>query len=144
MLRGREAAHRAEGLQAVSPSKPPCRQPVDIDLNARLGAVIRQKRTLLGMSQDALGKKLGITFQQVQKYEKGSNQVMFPRLVEIAAALGTSAPELVALALGDESARPAVVPNRETLEMVKRFERLKPNQKMGVRLLVRSLAGEAA
>jgi len=114
------------------------------DLNARLGAVIRQKRTLLGMSQDVLGKKLGVTFQQVQKYEKGSNQVTFPRLVEIAAALGTSVTELVAAALGDEPARPAVVPNRETLELVKRFERLKPNQKMGVRLLVRSLAGEAA
>src|SRR4051812_8527846 len=111
------------------------------DINARLGAVIRQKRTLLGMSQEALGKKLGITFQQIQKYEKGRNQVAFPRLVELAAALNMGVIEMVTAALGDDPARIDGVSERETLEMVKRWEKLEPHQRKGVRLLVQNLAG---
>ncbi len=43
--------------------------PVDVHVGARL----RQRRTLLGMSQTMLGEAIGLTFQQVQKYEKGTN-----------------------------------------------------------------------
>ena len=50
-------------------------------------ASIRLRRHELGMSQDQLAQKIGITFQQVQKYEHGTNRVSFSRLVEIAEAL---------------------------------------------------------
>lgn len=59
---------------------------IDIDVGAR----IRARRKLLGLSQSALAERLGITFQQVQKYEKGSNRVGSSRLQHIAQILGTS------------------------------------------------------
>lgn len=110
------------------------------DLDARLGATIRQKRILLGLSQEALGKLLGVTFQQIQKYEKGKNQVSFARLVELAAALSTSVTELVTAALGEEPASHDGISEREALELMKRIAGLKPNQRRGVQLLVHNLA----
>ena len=53
--------------------------PVDVHVGSR----IRQRRTLHGMSQTALGDSLGISFQQVQKYERGANRVGSSRLFEI-------------------------------------------------------------
>ena len=52
-----------------------------------VGMRIRMRRTVLGMSQERLGELLGITFQQVQKYEKGTNRVGAGRLIDIAKAL---------------------------------------------------------
>lgn len=57
--------------------------PVDIHVGKRL----RLRRTILGMSQEELAKNLGITFQQVQKYEKGVNRVGSSRLFDIAQVL---------------------------------------------------------
>ena len=58
--------------------------PIDIHVGSR----IRLRRNMLGMSQEKLGEQLGITFQQVQKYEKGTNRVGASRLQNIAAILG--------------------------------------------------------
>jgi transcriptional regulator with XRE-family HTH domain len=52
-----------------------------------LGIKVRQARNLAGMSQAELGDRLGVTFQQIQKYEKGVNRVGGTRLVELAKAL---------------------------------------------------------
>ncbi|MGJ5149826.1 helix-turn-helix domain-containing protein [Bradyrhizobium sp. HKCCYLR1023] len=60
-------------------------------IDNQVGANIRLRRMALGMSQSALADKLGITFQQVQKYEKGNNRVTIGRLAQIAAALQVSA-----------------------------------------------------
>ena len=57
--------------------------PVDIHVGARL----RQRRTLLGMSQEKLGTAVGLTFQQIQKYERGSNRMGSSRLFEFAKVL---------------------------------------------------------
>jgi transcriptional regulator with XRE-family HTH domain len=57
--------------------------PVDMHVGVRL----RQRRTLLGMSQTTLGDAVGLTFQQVQKYERGSNRLSASRLVEFAKVL---------------------------------------------------------
>jgi len=43
-------------------------------VDAHVGARMRQRRTLLGMSQEKLGTAVGLTFQQIQKYERGSNR----------------------------------------------------------------------
>jgi transcriptional regulator with XRE-family HTH domain len=56
----------------------------------KLGEKIRTRRVLAGMSQDDLGKAIGVTFQQIQKYEKGTNRVSAVRLEQIAKALGES------------------------------------------------------
>jgi transcriptional regulator with XRE-family HTH domain len=53
----------------------------------KLGEKIRTRRVAAGMSQDELGKALGVSFQQIQKYEKGVNRVSAVRLERIAEAL---------------------------------------------------------
>ena len=58
-------------------------QPVDVHVGQR----IKGRRLILGISQERLGEALGITFQQVQKYEKGVNRVSASRLFSIAKAL---------------------------------------------------------
>ena len=57
--------------------------PIDIHVGSR----IRLRRTMLGMSQEKLGESLGITFQQIQKYEKGTNRIGASRLHELAQVL---------------------------------------------------------
>ncbi len=57
--------------------------PIDIHVGSR----IRLRRTMLGMSQEKLGESLGITFQQIQKYEKGTNRVGASRLQNISSIL---------------------------------------------------------
>ena len=56
-------------------------------LDAYIGARVRMRRLMLNMSQEVLGDKLGVTFQQVQKYEKGLNRISASRLFELAQAL---------------------------------------------------------
>jgi transcriptional regulator with XRE-family HTH domain len=58
------------------------------ETDASVGEKIRTQRLLRGLSQTDLGKKVGITFQQIQKYEKGVNRVGAGRLHRIAKALG--------------------------------------------------------
>ncbi|MEM7168767.1 MAG: helix-turn-helix domain-containing protein [Pseudomonadota bacterium] len=58
--------------------------PIDI----HVGGQIRARRILLGLSQEQLGRSLMVTFQQVQKYEQGSNRVSASRLYALAHALG--------------------------------------------------------
>ena len=77
-------------------SKP---EPVDVAVGAR----IRIRRRMLGMSQTELANGLGITFQQVQKYEHGSNRLSASMLVRTAATLKTS----VAALIGEDGAEPA-------------------------------------
>ena len=56
-------------------------------VDVHVGVRMRQRRTLLGMSQTKLGDAVGLTFQQVQKYERGSNRMGSSRLFEFAKAL---------------------------------------------------------
>jgi len=57
--------------------------PIDI----HVGAKVRARRLLMGLSQDNLAKLIGLTFQQVQKYERGTNRISVSRLIDIAKAL---------------------------------------------------------
>lgn len=59
-------------------------------VDVHVGALIRSRRKVVGMSQEKLGDAIGITFQQVQKYEKGVNRVGASRLQQISDALGVS------------------------------------------------------
>ena len=60
--------------------------PIDIYVGSR----VRMRRMLVNMSQEKLGEQLGLTFQQVQKYEKGVNRVSAGRLFEIASVMGVA------------------------------------------------------
>lgn len=57
--------------------------PVDVHVGSR----VRQRRTLLGMSQEKLGDAVGLTFQQIQKYERGTNRIGCSRLYEFSKVL---------------------------------------------------------
>jgi transcriptional regulator with XRE-family HTH domain len=64
--------------------------PIDVAVGAR----IRLARKTLGLSQQALAESVGITFRQIQKYERGANRVSASMLVKIAHTLGTPVAEL--------------------------------------------------
>src|SRR3989304_6941124 len=57
-------------------------------IDKHVGARVRMRRMMISMSQEKLGDKLGITFQQIQKYEKGTNRIGASRLQQIALVLG--------------------------------------------------------
>lgn len=114
--------------------------PIDVHVGTR----IRLRRTLLGMSQERLGEALGLTFQQVQKYERGINRVGASRLYDLSRVLDVpisfffdDMPAPLAAAHGGE-ARPAMgfaegqegfgtdeaLNRRETLELVRAYYRI--------------------
>ena len=101
-----------------------------------VGSRIRMRRIMLGMSQEKLGDALGLTFQQVQKYEKGTNRVGASRLQQIADVLQVrvslmfeGAPGTSASGGMSESASPAYVSDflatSDGLALTKAFTRLK-------------------
>jgi transcriptional regulator with XRE-family HTH domain len=108
--------------------------PIDVHVGAR----VRLRRTLLGMSQERLGDAIGLTFQQVQKYERGANRVGASRLYDLSRVLDVPvsfffddlSPELVA-AQGEASGdampgahEPDPMMRRETLELVRAYYRI--------------------
>jgi len=82
-------------MQAVNRDGP---DPIDVAVGAR----VRIRRRWLGLSQTQLATALGITFQQVQKYERGANRVSASMLVKIAAKLETT----VAALVGEDGSAP--------------------------------------
>lgn len=57
-------------------------------IDRHVGSRVRMRRMMISMSQEKLGERLGITFQQVQKYEKGTNRIGASRMHQIATTLG--------------------------------------------------------
>lgn len=119
---------------------------IDVDVGAR----IRGRRKLLGMSQSSLASQLGITFQQVQKYEKGSNRVGSSRLQHIALILGTTPSAL--FGEGEDGSKPAtgleaidcLMISSEGLSLNKAFVRISdPGVRKSIIALVKTLAKEA-
>ncbi len=111
--------------------------PVDIHVGAR----VRMRRKLLGMTQTGLGDALGLTFQQVQKYERGMNRIGSGRLYDLARVFDVSVehffedmpPEVAASSLATKGRSrmkklPSYEPNpmakRETLELVRAYYKI--------------------
>ncbi len=148
-------------LEKRNPSKPGLAQayslskrgegpnPIDIHVGQRL----RLRRTLLGLSQETLGEAVGITFQQLQKYERGANRISASRLFNLSQVLGVP----VTFFFDDlPSSQSALVPDepsetqefesmarRETLELVRAYYRI-PEDAVRRRTfeLVKTLAGD--
>ena len=70
-------------MDDLASDKEPRPSPIDVHVGSR----IRLRRTLMGMSQERLGEALGLTFQQVQKYERGVNRVGASRLFDLSRVL---------------------------------------------------------
>ena len=64
------------------------------EIDAHVGSRLRLRRLLLGISQEKLGGALGLTFQQIQKYERGANRVSASMLTRIAKTLGVPVAEM--------------------------------------------------
>lgn len=129
------------------------------DVDAHVGKRLRLRRTMMGLSQEAVARAVGITFQQVQKYEKGSNAMNANRLYEFARfmnvpvayffegleafAANQNAPGFAEAA--SEKFDHKGVSDRESLEIMKAFKRIK-EQVIRKRLadLVRAVADNRA
>ena len=124
--------------------------PVDVHVGSRM----RQRRALLGMSQTALGKAVGLTFQQVQKYERGANRMGSSRLFEFAKVLDVPIsfffeemdPETASNRRKpgrprSKQAEPDVNTKRETLELVRAYYKIHNED---VRKQIRGMVQELA
>lgn len=133
-------ADMARGEHVVGAEKEGRPSPIDVHVGSR----IRLRRTLLGMSQERLGEALGLTFQQVQKYERGVNRVGASRLFDLSRVLDVpisfffdDLPESLANTYGNHLSRRTTgfsdmqdgftddaLNRRETLELVRAYYRI--------------------
>jgi transcriptional regulator with XRE-family HTH domain len=127
--------------------------PVDVHVGRRL----RLRRSILGWSQEMVGDVVGITFQQVQKYERGVNRMGASRLFDFAKALKVevsyffedfgdfATPDTAGYALGEA---PAVefehsITNKETIEVMRAYYRIKsPALRKRVIELIKAMSDE--
>ncbi len=125
--------------------------PVDVYVGSR----IKHQRTVSGISQEKLGNELGLTFQQVQKYEKGANRVGASRLFQISRILNVS-PAFFFDGMPDASANGMAsglaeettgfehenLSKRETLELVRAYYKIEdPDVRKRVFDLIKSIGG---
>ena len=107
--------------------------PIDVHVGSR----VRMRRKLLGMSQEKLGKALGLTFQQIQKYEKGANRIGSSRLYKLSHIMDVPVgyffedmqEETVKRArglstVGSEAFEQDKLAERETLELVRAYYKI--------------------
>ncbi|MAF96091.1 MAG: transcriptional regulator [Rhodospirillaceae bacterium] len=132
--------------------------PVDIHVGGR----VRLRRTLLGLSQEKLGDAVGLTFQQIQKYERGANRIGASRLFQLSrildvpisfffddipAGLRTTEGQ-VAMGLREQEQRtiePDPLARRETLELVRAYYRISdPKVRKRLFELTKSLANTSS
>ena len=130
--------------------------PVDVHVGAR----VRLRRTLLGMSQEKLGEAIGLTFQQVQKYERGANRIGSSRLFDLSRVLDVpigfffdEMPADVAASSPAQSRGMAEKPvtyeldpmaKRETLELVRAYYKIEDaGVRKGVYQLTKAMGADA-
>jgi transcriptional regulator with XRE-family HTH domain len=128
------------------------KQPNPVDTH--VGGRVRLRRMMQGMSQEKLGESLGITFQQIQKYEKGTNRIGASRLQHIAQVLEVPVSFFFEDAPGSSTevgfaeSRPAAfvtdfLTSTEGLQLNKAFVRIKDTKvRRRIVELVRAVAGE--
>jgi transcriptional regulator with XRE-family HTH domain len=130
---------KAKAATQSEPSSDRIRRPPN-PVDVHVGARVRLRRTLLGLSQERLGTQLGLTFQQVQKYERGANRISASRLHALSTILDVPVsfffddlePNAVPLGFGEDPADsdgaaahrpPELDPlaKRETLDLVRAY-----------------------
>lgn len=128
------------------------------EVDIHVGTRLKQRRVAMGMSQGELAEAVGITFQQVQKYERGANRMSASRLYEFANVLDvtvgyffegiepesqvnkTASAGFAEDATGFEH-EPAGGSSRESLEFIRSFQRIRdPKQRKALSAFVRSIA----
>lgn len=129
-------------------SDPSTKAPDPMDI--ALGAAVRIRRRTIGMSQEALADKCGVSFQQIQKYENGANRISFSRLVQIARALRCRVTDLMDVFDGPdkETAEDLDLLTRMrtpgALELITAYEQLAPEVRSSIVNLLRALTAQPA
>ncbi len=124
------------------------------EVDVHVGRRVRQRRKVMGITQEKMGEALGLTFQQVQKYERGANRISASKLFELSQLLKvpvgyfyedmTRDQQLAASAMGENAPDPFEGENlsaRESRDLLQAYYRL-PNDKVRKQVLglIRSLA----
>ena len=152
MMNSKPAGVRRRRVKSDRPN------PIDVHVGSR----VRLRRTLLGMSQEKLGEAIGLTFQQVQKYERGANRIGASRLYDLGRVLDvpvsfffddinpdTANPQPDAAAASSQPVvaryEPDPMMRRETLELVRAYYRI-PDPQIRRRLfdLTKAIANACA
>jgi len=129
-------------------------------VDRHVGERVRMRRMLLGMSQERLGEQLGLTFQQVQKYEKGVNRIGASRLFDLAQVLAVPIQffyENMPASMAGGTAPPGFadrpedayvadfLSSRDSVELNKAFARIEdPRVRRSIVDMVRAIAGGEA
>jgi transcriptional regulator with XRE-family HTH domain len=108
-------------------------------IDRQVGERVRRRRILLGLTQDQLAEVLGISYQQIQKYETGANRISAGRLAQIAEALEVQPGWFFGTSDRSDSAGSS---SRAVIELVRNFSRIEDERvRTHLMALVRSLAG---
>ncbi len=119
------------------------KHPVDVHVGQR----VRQRRWMVGMTQQQLGNKVGIKFQQIQKYETGTNRISASRLWDIASALDVSV-SFFFQGLEGHIPHPAaahgdILTDKEALDLVRAYYSIPETQRRRLFDLARALSDAA-
>ncbi len=133
-------------MKNVTVKLPASRNPVDL----HVGTQVLKRRKELGITQSDLAQTVELTFQQIQKYERGSNRISASKLHEIARRLNVpiayffkDLPDLETDGmLTKEVSTASFLKNTEGQELAASFARLSPSKRKGVMTLVRSIVND--
>ena len=121
----------------MTPRKKPHRPRSSGDADKQIGLRIRSLRIDRHISQDTLAQQMGISFQQIQKYEKGTNRISGVRIMQIARVLGTSPHDLLGWQkTGDVNDTEF---DLESYKLARDFRGLSPTLKTHMRQIIRTL-----
>ncbi len=116
------------------------KHPVDL----HVGQKVRQRRCMAGMTQQQLGDKVGIRFQQIQKYESGTNRISASRMWDIAAAMEVPVScffeGIDGQATDSGETRGDILTDREALALVRAYYAIPENQRRRLFDLARVLS----
>ncbi len=114
-------------------------RPVDVHVGGR----VRDRRTLIGMSQTELGKRVGLTQQQTQKYENGMNRIAASRLWQFSLILGQPISWFFE-GIGERKRKVGDLrAKRETLKFVRYFSACDPEVQKHLAAMINAVAGKA-
>ena len=132
-----------------SAAEPESEGPHHVDV--AVGRRVRARRIFLGISQERLGKELGVTFQQVQKYERRTNRISASSLFEIARVLNVEPSYFFdevddgQVAVPSAASGEEAFSKRETLELVRAYYRIKDSKtRSEINALIKSIADSEA
>ncbi len=114
-------------------------RPVDVHVGGR----VKVRRTLIGMSQEELGEHVGLTFQQIQKYEKGMNRISASKLWVISLVLGRPISWFFE-GIGKRKRKgDDLLAKRETLQLVRYLSACDPDVQKHLAAMINAVAGKA-